>query len=409
MIKQTTTNKILVVDDEKYNLTAIKRIFLNDNYIMEFAMNGEEALERIFDFEPDLVILDIMMPGINGYEVCCRLKSHTDTSGIMVLLLSAKGALEDRLKGYKVEADDYLVKPYNPEELRAKVRILVRLKNAQDELKILNQNLEKLVEDRTRELVKKERQALVGQMVQGFIHNLQSPMTAVCGRTELALRAAGKLLENQGNPDISIKLLEQIIRQLDYSLDAADKVELLIHNLLAKGRDEAEDAKQELNLNDLIVKELEFLDADMELKHEVKKNLNLDTSLPCLFGIYSDFSQVIYNMITNASDAMKNSSKKELAISTRHDNANIYIEFQDTGAGILPADLERIFDPFFTTKPKKGAEGKGEPTGTGLGLYTCTQLMKFYGAHISAESESGVGTGFTITIPVAVNGLKLET
>ena len=403
------TNKILVVDDEKYNLTAIKRLFLNDNYITEFAMNGEEALERVSDFKPDLVILDIMMPGINGYEVCGQLKSHADTSGIMVLLLSAKSALEDRLKGYKVEADDYLIKPYDPEELRAKVRILVRLKNAQDELRILNQNLEKLVENRTRELVKKERQALVGQMVQGFIHNLQGPMTAVYGGTELASRAAGKLLENQGNPNISKKLVEQIIRQLDYSLDAADKVELLIHNLLAKGRDDAEDAKQELNLNDLIVKELEFLDADMELKHEVKKNLNLDISLPSLFGIYSDFSQVIYNMIKNASDAMKNSSKKELAISTRYDNANIYIEFQDTGAGILPADLERIFDPFFTTKPKKGAEKKGEPTGTGLGLYTCTQLMKSYGAHISAESELSAETTFTITIPIAVNGLKFET
>lgn len=392
-------NRILVVDDEKYNLTAIKRIFLNDNYITEFAMNGKEALERVSDFEPDLVILDIMMPGINGYEICSQLKSHTNTSGIMVLLLSAKNALEDRLKGYKVEADDYLVKPYDPEELRAKVRILVRLKNAQDELRILNQNLEKLVENRTRELVKKERQALVGQMVQGFIHNLQGPMTAVCGRTELALRTAGKLLENQGTPNISRKPVEQIVRHLDYSLDAADKVELLIHNLLAKGRNEAEDVKQELNLNDLIVKELEFLDADMELKHEVKKNLNLDPSLPCLFGIYSDFSQVIYNMIKNASDAMKNSSKKELAISTKHDNANIYIEFQDTGAGILPADLERIFDPFFTTKPKKGAEKKGEPVGTGLGLYTCAQLMKSYGAHISAESELGVRTTFTITIP----------
>ncbi len=392
-------NRILVVDDEKYNLTAIKRIFLNDNYITEFAMNGKEALERVSDFEPDLVILDIMMPGINGYEVCSQLKSHADTSGIMVLLLSAKSALEDRLKGYKVEADDYLVKPYDPEELRAKVRILVRLKNAQDELRILNQNLEKLVENRTRELVKKERQALVGQMVQGFIHNLQSPITAVCGRTELALMAAGKLSENQGNPNIWRKQVEQIIRQLDYSLDAADKVDLLIDNLLAKGRDEAEDARQELNLNDLIVKELEFLDADMELKHEVKKNFNLDPSLPSLFGIYSDFSQVIYNMITNASDAMKNSSKKELAISTRHDNANIYIEFQDTGAGILPADLERIFDPFFTTKPKKGAEKKGEPAGTGLGLYTCSQLMKSYGAEISVKSLLGEGATFTITIP----------
>lgn len=392
-------NRILVVDDEKNILKAINRLFMGLDYMMEFARNGKEALERISYFEPDIILLDVMMPGINGYEVCRRLKSDSNTSGIMVLLLSAKGILQDRLKGYEVGADDYIVKPYDPEELRAKVRILVRLKNAQDELRTLNQNLEKLVEARTRELVKKERQALVGQMVQGFIHNLQGPMTAVCGRTELASITAGKLLENQGNPNISKKLVEQIVRQLDYSLDAADKVELLIHNLLAKGRNEAEDARQKLNLNDLIVKELEFLDADMELKHEVKKNLNLDPSLSCLFGIYSDFSQVIYNMIKNASDAMKNSSKKELTITTKHDDENIYIEFQDTGAGILPADLERIFDPFFTTKPKKGAEKKGEPAGTGLGLYTCSQLMKSYGAEISVKSLLGEGATFTITIP----------
>lgn len=392
-------NRILVVDDEKNILKAINRLFMGLDYMMEFARNGKEALERISYFEPDIILLDVMMPGINGYEVCRRLKSDSNTSGIMVLLLSAKGILQDRLKGYEVGADDYIVKPYDPEELRAKVRILVRLKNAQDELRTLNQNLEKLVEARTRELVKKERQALVGQMVQGFIHNLQGPMTAVCGRTELASITAGKLLENQGNPNISKKLVEQIVRQLDYSLDAADKVELLIHNLLAKGRNEAEDARQKLNLNDLIVKELEFLDADMELKHEVKKNLNLDPSLSCLFGIYSDFSQVIYNMIKNASDAMKNSSKKELTITTKHDDENIYIEFQDTGAGILPADLERIFDPFFTTKPKKGAEKKGESAGTGLGLYTCSQLMKSYGAEISVKSLLGEGATFTITIP----------
>ena len=392
-------NRILVVDDEKNILKAINRLFMGLDYMMEFARNGKEALERISYFEPDIILLDVMMPGINGYEVCRRLKSDSNTSGIMVLLLSAKGILQDRLKGYEVGADDYIVKPYDPEELRAKVRILVRLKNAQDELRTLNQNLEKLVEARTRELVKKERQALVGQMVQGFIHNLQGPMTAVCGRTELASITAGKLLENQGNPNISKKLVEQIVRQLDYSLDAADKVELLIHNLLAKGRNEAEDARQKLNLNDLIVKELEFLDADMELKHEVKKNLNLDPSLSCLFGIYSDFSQVIYNMIKNASDAMKNSSKKELTITTKHDDENIYIEFQDTGAGILPADLERIFDPFFTTKPKKGAEKKGESAGTGLGLYTCSQLMKSYGAEISVKSLLGKGATFTITIP----------
>ena len=127
-------NRILVVDDDKSNCRLINRILAGHDYEMEFAYNGEDALDLLSDFEPDLIILDIAMPGIDGYEVCRRLKSDKKTSEIMVLLLSGKSALEERLKGYEVEADDYLIKPYDNEELRAKVRILVRLKNAQKDL-----------------------------------------------------------------------------------------------------------------------------------------------------------------------------------------------------------------------------------------------------------------------------------
>ena len=126
-------NRILVVDDEKGNIEIINRVFANDDYDMEFVQNGEEALQCVSDFDPDVVILDIVMPGIGGYDVCRQFKSDSKTSRIMVLLLSGKSTLEDRLKGYEVRADDYIVKPYDPEELRAKVQILLRLKNAQDE------------------------------------------------------------------------------------------------------------------------------------------------------------------------------------------------------------------------------------------------------------------------------------
>ena len=126
-------NRILVVDDEERNIEIINRIFVRDDYEMEFAQNGKDALECVSDFEPDVIVLDVMMPGIDGYKVCHQLKSDKETSKIMVLLLSGKVTIEDRLKGYEVQADDYVTKPYDPEELRAKVRILLRLKNAQDE------------------------------------------------------------------------------------------------------------------------------------------------------------------------------------------------------------------------------------------------------------------------------------
>ncbi|OGP69963.1 MAG: hypothetical protein A2169_10595 [Deltaproteobacteria bacterium RBG_13_47_9] len=392
-------NRILVVDDEDNNLKAIKRLIHRD-YILEFAQNGDEALKLIPDFNPDLILLDIMMPGIDGYEVCRRLKLDSKTSGTMVLLVSARSALEDRLRGYEVGADDYIIKPYDPEELRAKVRILLRLKNVQDELRTLNQNLEKLVEVNTRELVKKERQAIIGQMVQGIVHNLRGPVMVVHARAGIACKTARKLLEiSEDDPDNFRKLVEKVIHNLSRLSEAVDRTDLLIDSLLAKGRQEAAGEKQRLNLNDIITQEIKFLDADMDLKRGVKKYLDLDSSIPDLYGTYSDFSQVTYNLIKNASEAMKNLQKKELRISTKHDDENIYIIFQDTGSGISSEDLERIFDPFFTTKPGKEPDNAGEPTGTGLGLYTCSQLMKYYGGEISVQSKLGTGTTFTITIP----------
>ena len=400
-VEKSKMNRIIAVDDEKNNLKAIKRIFKDLDCMMEFAQNGEEALNLVNDFKPDLILLDIMMPGIDGYEVCRRLKSDIKTSEIMVLLLSGKSHLEDRLKGYEVDADDYITKPYDSDELRAKVKILLRLKNVQDELRILNQNLEKLVEVRTRELVKKERQAIIGQMVQGIVHNLRGPIMAVGGRAEMATIIAKELIKkSKDNFKASVESVEKIIDNLDHLTDAVNKTEMMIDTLLVKSRQEATDEKQQLNINDLLVKELEFLQPDMDLKHNVKKNLILDPSLPEIFGIYSDFTQVIYNLIANALNAMDESTEKELTIITKYYDQNIYLLFRDTGKGISTDNLERIFDPFFTTKPKKGDEKKGEATGTGLGLFTCSELMKSYGATISVKSKEGKWTTFTVKIPV---------
>jgi signal transduction histidine kinase len=395
-------NRILAVDDEQYNLNAIRRQFADLDCVMEFALNGEKALEMLPDFKPDLVILDIMMPGIDGYEVCRRLKSDEKTKGIMVLLLSAKGTIGDRLSGYGVKADDYIIKPYDPKELKAKAKILLRLKNAQDNLLKVNQNLEKLVQERTRQLVKKERQAIIGLMVQGLVHNFKSPVMVIKLTAELMQEDIGEFIKSiekevEGLPEIR----ENIIERFDMLFKGMGQLELLINNLLAKGRQEANDDRQDLNLNDIIIKEFEFLDADFDMKSRIKKTLDLDPSIPAVSGLYSDFSQVVYNLVKNASDAMKNSSKKEIKVSSKHDKENIYLLFQDTGDGIAAENLDRILDPFFTTKPKEGSEKEGEPTGTGLGLHVCSQLMKPYGAKISVKSQPGKGTTFTIAVPNA--------
>lgn len=400
-------NRILAVDDEQNNLNAIRRQFADFDCTMEFAENGEEALEIISSFKPDLIILDIMMPGIDGYEVCRQLKSDDRTKGIMVLLLSGKSGVHDRLIGYDARADDYLIKPYDPEELKAKAKILLRLKNTQDELLNVNRNLEKIVQERTRQLVKKERQAIIGLMVQGLVHNLRGPVMIIQAMADLARLNIKDFIESlekdfDGLPEFT----EDIFKKFEKLSDGVEQLDNLIDNLLAKGRQEAIDERQDLNLNDIITNEFKFLDADLKIKRNIKKRLNLDPTIPPISGVYSDFSQVIYNLVQNASDAMKNSQRKEITISSKQDEQHVYLIFQDTGAGIAYENLDRIFDPFFTTKLEKGSEKKGEPTGTGLGLHICSQLMQSYGAKISVESQIEVGTTFTIALPKPDSGIS---
>jgi DNA-binding response OmpR family regulator len=126
-------NRILVVDDEEMVLEYLSKRLEKHNYEVVTCLSGEKALEKVKALDFDVVILDVILPGIDGYEVCRRLKSDKKTSGIMVLILSVRKTVQERLKGYSVEADDYITKPYDPEELLAKVQILLRLKNALDE------------------------------------------------------------------------------------------------------------------------------------------------------------------------------------------------------------------------------------------------------------------------------------
>lgn len=155
-----TRPKILVVDDDPRNVDILAHI-LEDVAEIQTAASGEECLEKRKTFNPDLILLDIMMPGMNGYEACKRIKSEKEAP--KVILVSAKAMLEERLQGYEVGADDYIAKPFDHEEMVAKVRVFLKLKSAEDDLLALNMSLESLVWARTEQLIRAERDARVGK------------------------------------------------------------------------------------------------------------------------------------------------------------------------------------------------------------------------------------------------------
>ena len=145
-------NKILIVDDEPFNLDLLEQELSDQNYAIEKASDGVEALEKVDVFEPDVILLDYMMPRLNGIETVRRLKQHEKYKGIPVILLTAKGSQEDKARGLDAGADDYVVKPFEPVELLARVRSMIRIKEMHDTLEEWNQTLAAKVKQQVSEI-----------------------------------------------------------------------------------------------------------------------------------------------------------------------------------------------------------------------------------------------------------------
>lgn len=157
--EMATQKKVMIVDDQESNVI-IYRELLEDQYELEDVSTGEQCLERIQEFDPDVVLLDIMMPGIDGYETCRQIKENPKTESIHVILISAKSCIEDRLEGYGAGANDYIARPFDHDEFLAKVKIQLRLKEAltklaymHKQLSLQNARLDELVLQRTSEII----------------------------------------------------------------------------------------------------------------------------------------------------------------------------------------------------------------------------------------------------------------
>ena len=370
-------NKILIVDDSKPVLDLLSDL-LGKEFTVKTALNGRKALSIIEGFRPDIIFLDLIMPGMDGYAICREIRAKKDYGSPKIIMLSSCAGLQERLKGYEAGVDDYLIKPFDREELLAKVRVFIRLKNVEDRLEALNNELNEQIKVRSKQLIDSEKMAAIGKYAAGIVHNLNNPLQAVMGYAEL----------------LEIEMPEnKNIRSL---LHSAKLMKEMIATILMTSANESSQSKVGIDFNELMKTQLEILKANQFFKHRVKVELDLQP-LPPYSGVYSHFSQSIGNLLKNAIDAMYGSVEQILRISTLNENGNITVKISDTGAGIPPEDRPRIFDPFFTTKPLSSLDGK--PTGTGLGLASCKEMIESYGGEIGVESQIGQGTIFTISLP----------
>jgi two-component system, sensor histidine kinase and response regulator len=275
---------VLVVDDEPRNLRMMEAI-LGDEVDLRLTASGEQALEILKEFIPDLVFLDVMMPGLDGYEVCQKIRENPLMEFTRIILVSGKVMVEERLKGYQAGADDYFTKPFVPKELQAKVKVFLRLTRAERAQKELNLELENKVRTRTEQLLISERAAFIGTHTAEIIHNLNNPLTILSGNLVL------------------LKTKYPNEEKINTAQKALDRMCEIIRTILHTGRHDKEKNIQDVSINEVIENELKLFESDSFFKYEVKLEKDLKP-LSLVRGYYAHFSQSIGNLIKNGIDAL---------------------------------------------------------------------------------------------------------
>lgn len=358
---------ILIVDDNPQGIDIIGEI-LKPYYRRQVALSGEKALAiAASDLRPDLILLDIIMPGLDGYEVCRRLKADEKTRDIPIIFITAKDKIEDEARGLKIGAVDYITKPVEEEILLARVKTHLELKKAREDLQKQNEILKENV--RLREDVDRITR-----------HDLKTPLSGIIGFPD-AIKIAGDLNKEQTEmldmiEESGYKMLDMINLSLDlYKMETGKyKFDPVPVNLLAVVNKIFKEIRDEVEAGELSIKVLTR--GKQATEHD-------------LFLIQGDellCYSMLSNLIKNAVEASPSGKQVEVAM-TPEESAVIRIH----NAGSVPVDIRETFFDKYTTA--------GKPGGTGLGTYSAKLIAQTLGGNIKLETSDETGTTITIVLP----------
>ena len=387
--------KILVVDDDPIVHKLLSAMLLQAGYDVAHCHRGQEALGQAVEISPDLILLDIMMPEMDGFAVIKGLKGEKATADIPVVFLSAKVDTAEKVKGLELGASDFINKPFDRAELIARIRTQVKLKKQEEKLKQYSQNLERMVEERTRQLIHADRLASLGTLSAGIAHEINNPTTFITGNLQTMSHFWKSVSEYiqvslDNRDDAKIKyIVNEFPAMIDSISSGADRIANIVSGLKAFARKDVS-IKESTD----VIKSLE--DAlkltDNRLKYRIKTSLNLPSHPIVIQANSQQLVQVFVNLILNAADAIGDDEGCITITARPLEQEFVRIEIGDDGPGIPGESLDHIFDAFFTTKPI----GQG----TGLGLTITHGIISNHGGSIKVTSNLGVGTVFTLDLPL---------
>jgi two-component system sensor histidine kinase/response regulator len=380
--------KILIVDDDECILDATTCI-LESHYATHGCSRGAEAITWATAHQPDLILLDVLMDEMDGYDVCRELKARPETRDIPVIFVSSLDSVQDETHGLSLGAIDYLAKPLNASIALARIANHLKLKRHEDELRQLNHNMEELVRQRTAQLSKALEAAKVAdrakdEFLANISHELRTPLSAVIGFSSLALPFSTDARQREYLDKVtrSGRALSAIINDLlDLSKIAAGCMALEI---------------TPFSLRELIARSRSTLAYEAEAKG-LELRTQIDDDVPdILLGDTLRLEQILLNLLSNA---VKFTAAGRVAlhagVHSRHaERLCLAIDITDTGIGLSAADIELLFKPFSQTDVSINRKVGG----TGLGLSICKRLAEMMDGGISASSVEGSGTTFHLKL-----------
>lgn len=388
---------ILVIDDNTTNLNILLDYLNELSYRVLIAPSGEQALQRLQYARPDVILLDIMMPGIDGFETCRRLKADDTTKDIPVIFMTALTETVDKVRGFSVGGVDYITKPFQHEEVLARVKTHLTIRKLQQELRQQNETLERYAEmlaqkndelkAKNAELDEKNSQlnllnADKDKFFSIIAHDLRNPIGALRELPQLI----AENLDNYGK--------DELRRLITMQRDAARNLFELLENLLTWSR--MQRGLIEFNPEPIQVSALVQRSIALLTPSAAQKAITLTQAVnPSLLGMadHKMIDAVVRNLISNA--IKFTNSGGTIEVSGNDDGAFMTIAVKDNGVGIG----EQFLPKLFRIDEQYRRTGTANERGTGLGLILCKEFVERNGGEIRVESKIGNGSTFSFTLP----------
>jgi two-component system sensor histidine kinase/response regulator len=359
---KSTPQEILVIDDTPDNLRLLSAILTRKNYEVRKALNSHQAIASVKADAPDLILLDIKMPEVNGYEICIRLKQDPTTQDIPIIFISALDDALDKVQAFAVGGVDYITKPFQEAEVLARIENQLKIQDLQRQLKAQNQ-----------ELLRSNQE--LDQFAHIVSHDLQQPLQSIMGYAKILTMQSPELNQSPAKDHI------------DNILKAGDRMQRLVKNILNYAQlNENRDEFTEVSLEAVIDQVLSNLDQAIQTRNAHISYQNL----PILLGDEVQLVQLFQNLISNAIKFILPQTSPVIEITaTPQDSGQWLLAVKDNGIGIPPEHLSSVFDNF-----RRLHKTDDVYPGNGIGLAICKKIVEKHGGRIWVESQVGEGTTF---------------